>query len=449
MAIESTHLSTIVPNLGVGEIADAVARREITPIEIVEALLERVAATEGKVQAWSYLDAAGARAQARILSDEVVTGRLRGPLHGVPFGIKDEFHVEGLPTGMRALDILPMEPEDATVVTRLRAAGAIVMGKTHMPVRNKELPTRNPWNQEHTAGGTSSGSGASVGARMVPFAIGEQTMGSNLRPACYCGCAGLKPTYGRISRFGCFPFAWSVDHVGLIGRSFSDLALVLSVLAGPDSKDHTAIADSAPPADLQLEAMRPPRIGLVRNFALDRSEPVVLEALERSVSLMKQAGAQISDFNLPDEFPLVYQADRIVTAAEGATFHADEHPDMDLSGSAGRSGALVPATYYLQARRMRAWLTEKVLAAIGPLDAILTPTTPAPAPKPPGTGNATFLVPWSFLGFPAITVPCGLSPEGLPMGLQFITRPRADYQLLQVGAWTENVIGRLPAPPLP
>jgi Asp-tRNA(Asn)/Glu-tRNA(Gln) amidotransferase A subunit family amidase len=367
----------------------------------------------------------------------------------VPYGIKDEFHVQGMPTGMRGLDVLPIEPDDATCVARLREAGAIVMGKTHMPVRNKELPTRNPYNQEHTAGGTSSGSGASVGARMVPFAIGEQTMGSNLRPACYCGCAGLKPTYGRISRFGCFPFAWSVDHVGLIGRSFEDLAAVLSVIAGPDPRDHTALSEPAPSVELHLEGIRLPRIGLVRNFALDRTEPVVREALDRSVDSMRQAGATVSDFKLPEEFPLVYEADRLVTAAEGATFHAAEHPEMDLSGSAGRSGALVPATYYLQARRVRAWLAAKVIEAMGTLDAILMPTTPAPPPKPPGTGNATFLVPWSFLGFPAITVPCGLSPEGLPMGLQMVTRPRNDYHLLQVGAWTQGVIGKLPAPTLP
>jgi Asp-tRNA(Asn)/Glu-tRNA(Gln) amidotransferase A subunit family amidase len=274
-------------------------------------------------------------------------------------------------------------------------------------------------------------------------------MGSNLRPACYCGCAGMKPTYGRISRFGCFPFAWSVDHVGLIGRSFPDLALVLSVIAGPDPKDRSALKEAPPLADLDLDHFGPPRIGLVRNFALNQAEPVMQEAVARCAEQLKAAGATVTDFALPDEFPLVYQADRIVTAAEGATFHAMEHPEMDLSGSAGRSGALVPATYYLQARRMRSWLTDKVVAAIGPLDAIMMPTTPAPAPKPPGTGNATFLVPWSFLGFPAITVPCGLSPEGLPMGLQFVATPSSDYNLLRVGAWTEDVLGPLPAPALP
>jgi aspartyl-tRNA(Asn)/glutamyl-tRNA(Gln) amidotransferase subunit A len=436
-----------VTSMGVIEQAALVAKGELRPDELVEQTLARIQAIEGRIHAWSQLDVEGARAQAEALTKEAAAGKLRGPLHGVPYGIKEEFHVKGMSTGMRSADPLPIESEDATVVARLRDAGAVFLGKTYMPLHDQPVPTRNPWNQEHTAGGTSSGSGASVGAHTVPFAVGEQTMGSNLRPAVYNGCTGLKPTWGRISRFGCFPFAWSCDHVGLIARSFPDIALVLSVVAGPDPKDRSALPLPPPPADLEMTSYRPPKVGVVRNFVLERTEPAMREKLEDAVARMRDAGASVTDFNLPDEWPLVYQADRVVTAAEGATLHAQEHPYMDPSGSGGRSGALVPATYYLQARRIRNWLSEKVIGAMGELDAIVMPTTPAPAPKPPGTGNATFLVPWSFLGFPAITVPAGLI-DGLPVGLQFISRPANDYELLRLGAWTENVIGRLPAPPI-
>jgi aspartyl-tRNA(Asn)/glutamyl-tRNA(Gln) amidotransferase subunit A len=307
------------PTQGVVECAAAVARGEISPSEVVEAALERIAAVDGRVRAWSYLDAEGARAEARRLTELADGGRLLGPLHGVPVGIKDEFHVRGMPTGMRPRTPPIPEEQDATVVTRLREAGAIILGKTFMPIGRQLPPTRNPWNLEHTAGGTSSGSGAAVGARMVPFAIGEQTMGSNLRPAAYCGVAAIKPTYGRISRFGCLPFAWSLDHVGLIGLSFADLALVLSVVAGPDPRDPTALPDPPPSADLGLQDFRPPRIGVVRNFFLDRCEKVMLDAVEAAAGRFAAAGASIGDVLLPAEFELVWSADRVVSAAEGAT----------------------------------------------------------------------------------------------------------------------------------
>src|SRR6266550_2495872 len=214
---------TVIHELGAGEIAQAVKNRVLSPVEVLEAYLKRIKALDVKVQAWSLVDWDGARRQAMELEAEAAKGSLRGPLHGVPIGVKDEFHVRGLPTGMRDWSELPVEPEDATCVARLRSAGAIIVGKTHMPINGRLPPTRNPWNLEHTAGGTSSGSGAAVGARMVPLALGEQTVGSNLRPAAYCGVDAIKPTYGRVSRFGCFPFIWSLDHVGLIGLNMEDL----------------------------------------------------------------------------------------------------------------------------------------------------------------------------------------------------------------------------------
>jgi Asp-tRNA(Asn)/Glu-tRNA(Gln) amidotransferase A subunit family amidase len=338
---------------------------------------------------------------------------------------------------------------DAGVVTKLREAGALVLGKTYMPTDGKTPPTRNPYNQEHTAGGTSSGSGAAVGARQVPICIGEQTMGSNLRPAAYCGLSGMKPTYGRISRYGCFPFAWSVDHVGLIGLSMEDLALVLSCVAGPDPLDRSTIQEPPPPADLRLSEMRPPRLGFVRNFFFPQAEPPMQAAVEKAAASLRAAGADVRDLDLPKEFELTWQAQRLITASEGATFHAMRHPDKDLSGSAGRSGALIPATYYLQARRWRNWFVNKLREEVfSQFDAILMPATPAAAPKGFQTGNANFLVPFSMMGLPAITTPAALSPEGLPLGLELVAAPREDYNLLRVGAWCEGIIERIPLPDL-
>jgi aspartyl-tRNA(Asn)/glutamyl-tRNA(Gln) amidotransferase subunit A len=438
----------------VRELAAQIASGSLGPDRLLDGVLERVGRLEPKVQAWSYLDAEAARFEAEVLTAESRRGQLRGPLHGIPFGVKDEFHVRGMPTGMRNVETPVPEPEDATVVARLRAAGAIVLGKTHMPVGRRIPPTANPWNQEHTAGGTSSGSGAAVGARMVSFAIGEQTMGSNLRPAAYCGVVGLKPTYGRISRFGCFPFAWSLDHVGLIGLSVADLALVLSVVAGADERDPSALSDPPPAAELAIASMAPPRIGVVRNFFLEGCDACVLDAIDNATRALRDAGAKVEDILLPEDFALTWTADRVVSAAEGATFHAPAHEneaysDRDFSGSAGRAGALIPAPYYLQARRIRRWLLQRLqVEAFSEVDALLMPTVPGPAPRRPSTGNAQLLVPWSFLGLPALTLPYQFSPDGLPLALQFVAGHKNDYELLRAGAWCEAVLGSFPAPDL-
>jgi aspartyl-tRNA(Asn)/glutamyl-tRNA(Gln) amidotransferase subunit A len=432
----------------VRDIAGAVAAGDLTPDDVIEATLSRIGQLEPLVQAFTLLDAEGAREQARVLTAEAKAGELRGPLHGVPVAIKDEFHIKGMPTAMRGLDNPPLEPEDATCVARLRAAGAIIVGKTTMPIEGVMPPTRNPWNLEHTAGGTSSGSGAAVGARMVPFAIGEQTAGSNLRPAAYNGVAGLKPTYGRISRFGCYPFTWSRDHVGLIGLTMADLALVLSVIAGPDERDPTTIQEAPPPADLKLDEFAPPRIGVVRNFYPERTEPIMQEAIESAAARFAAAGATVSDFLLPQQFGLSWHAANLV-GAEGAVFNLGQQM---LQGAGGRppqrrAAELIPATYYVQARRIRTWLTGVIRDMMAGIDALLMAVAPGAAPKGlTSTGDASLLVPWSFLGFPAITVNAGLSPEGLPLGIQLVATPRADWDLLRTGAWAEEVLGRLPAP---
>jgi Asp-tRNA(Asn)/Glu-tRNA(Gln) amidotransferase A subunit family amidase len=343
---------------------------------------------------------------------------------------------------MRGGDNIPLEPEDATVVARLRQAGAIIMGKTHMVIGGKPPPTRNPWNLEHTAGGTSSGSGAVVGARMVPFAIGEQTAGSNLRPAAYCGVSGLKPTYGRISRFGCYPFSWSFDHVGIIGLSMEDIALVLSVVAGPDPRDPSAYDEPPPPAELRLHEIDHPRIGVVQSYFPERSEDEALDAVDLAAELLEDAGAVVSDVLLPDDFDLVSTI-RPLFGGESAVFHARH------GRGGGRAASLIPATYYLQARRVRAWLAMRMQAFFNDYDALLMPTAPSAAPRGlEDTGDSVLLRPWSFLGFPAITISGGLSPRGMPLGLQFVGARKGDYHLLQVGAWCEDILGRLPAPPL-
>lgn len=427
--------------LKVRELAAGVAKGDFTPSDILEASLARIMEYEDRVQAWTVVDWDGARAQALALDAEAAAGKLRGPLHGVPVAIKDEFHVAGFATAMKGPDA-PIEPADATVVARLRAAGAIIVGKTTMPVDGVMPPTRNPFNLEHTAGGTSSGSGAAVGARMVPFAIGEQTAGSNLRPAAFNGVGGLKPTYGRISRFGCVPFAWSRDHVGLMGLDMADIALVLSCVAGPDPLDPSALPDLPPPADLNMKDYGVPRIGVVKNFFPERTGASMQGAVEDAAKQFAEAGATVVEVMLPKEYELAWHGANAISA-EGAAMHAGTPP----SRPGQRASELLPATYYIQARRIRTWLTSLVTAMYADVDALLMAVAPEPAPKGlSSTGDASLLSPWSYLGFPAITVNNGITAENLPLGIQLVGAPKTDYELLRLGAWCEGVLGLLPAP---
>lgn len=442
---------------GVRDIAVAIATGELTPDEIADGVIHRIEQVEPLVQAFSQIDLDLVRDQAATLTAEAARGDLRGPLHGVPVGIKEWFDVEGFPTLLHGLDT-PPAAADAGVVAALRAAGAIIVGKTHVPIDDVPPPTRNPWNLEHTAGGSSSGSGAAVAARMVPATLGEQTTGSNIRPAAFCGIGALKPSYGLTSRLGMFPGAWSRDHPGIMGLTMADIAVILEVLVDADRDDPTI---SATPEPAPHDDGEPPTIGLVRNFLPDLTEPVMREAVERAATRLADAGAKVVDVALPDDFGAVWDAMEL-GRAETATYLARRRAtaasvsmaDIDRPGVASvrgvrREAELIPATFYVQARRVRHWLTVQLTRLLREqgLDALLTAAAPGPAPAGlTTTGSQALASPWSFLGFPAACINGGLSPEGLPLGLQLLDTPRRDFALLKVGGWCENVLGTLPAP---
>jgi aspartyl-tRNA(Asn)/glutamyl-tRNA(Gln) amidotransferase subunit A len=443
------------------EIAGAVARGEVTPTEVLESVVERIEATEPRLKAWTTLKLDLARNEAAVLTAEAKSGKLRGPLHGVPVGVKEWFNVAGFPTLLKGMDA-PPEPLDATVVARLRAAGAIIVGKTTVPLDDKPPATTNPYNAEHTAGGSSSGSGAVVGARVVPITLAEQTAGSGLRPAAYCGVAGIKPTYGYLSRFGLFPGAWSRDHATLIGYTMADIALVMSCLAGYDPLDPTTAHIEPMPAGLDLASLGAPRVGVIRNFFPKLMQPDMLTAIEINAAKLKDAGADVVDVLLPREFDLAWKCAEM-TWAESLTRKAgSESKPLRLEdlvssrasiGTAGgvRASEFVPATYYIQARRIRTWLTGMLtdLMKKQGLDAMLTAPAPGGAPKSlVSTGDPTLQIPWSFLGFPCTTINGGLGSDGMPLGLQFASTPGTDYELMRTTAWCEKVIGLLAPPTL-
>ena len=439
------------------EAAAAIRRKAISPVDLVEALLARIDALEPQVQAWALVDRDGARAEARRCADETARGTLRGPLHGVPFAVKDIYYTAGLPTEAGSRVYAGFVPTfDATSVARLKEAGAILLGKVHTTefATFDPSPTRNPWNPGHTPGGSSPGSTAAVAARMVPASLGSQTAGSVLRPASYCGVTALKPTYGRISLRGIVPITWIHDHVGIMTRSVEDLALLLQATAGHDPADPTSAREPVPDYRVALERRQPPRIGVLRDYFFERADPEVASRTQEAADRLARAGPRVEEAKLPPSFGVIHAVSWTIIVVGAAAFHADLYADKAaLYGPRIRSlieaGLLVPGELYARSLRIRRQFRREIVAVLSGFDVLLTPTTVTPAPAGlDSTGDPAFQVPWSVAGLPTITLPIGLSASGLPLGLQLIAAPFAEEALLSAAAWCEDVLGRLPPPPL-
>jgi aspartyl-tRNA(Asn)/glutamyl-tRNA(Gln) amidotransferase subunit A len=419
-------------SLSVVEAARRIAEGTLSPTALLEACLERISARDETVRAWVAVDETGARATARERTEEARAGRPRGPLHGIPVAIKDIFHVAGATTTCGAAAAFhTTATADAAAVARLRAAGAIVLGKAHTTefAYFEPGPTRNPWNPAHTPGGSSSGSAAAVAARMVPLALGTQTVGSVLRPAAYCGVVGFKGTYDLIPTDGVVPLAWSFDHVGIFARRVADVALALDVLAA-----------RAP----GVSAIRPPRLAVAPEL-LERATPEVAALIRATAERFVRAGARVSEVTLPASFADVHAAGRSVLEVEAAAYHeelyrvhaAQYRPRTRELIAAGLSR---PAVAYARAQRARLAFRRDVMPLLAAHDALLSPTAPSPAPEGLATGDPWFCAPWSFAGVPAISLPIGVSALGLPHAIQLVGAIDEDAAILAVAAWCERVV---------
>jgi Asp-tRNA(Asn)/Glu-tRNA(Gln) amidotransferase A subunit family amidase len=438
--------------------AQRIRQRELSPVALVESLLQQIDRLEPKVEAWVTIDRSGALATAKQLAAEVERGSTRGPLHGVPIGIKDIYWTAGIKTTCGSRIFTDHVPSyDATTVARLKQAGAIVLGKTVTTefATADPGPTRNPWNPDHTPGGSSSGSAAGVAARMVPVAVGSQTGGSIQRPAAYCGVFGLKPTHGRVSNYGVFPVSWCLDHMGPLARTVTDIALVLQVLAGHDPLD--ASSSRAPVPDYVQavqRADRPPRLGLVRQFYLERADPALRGHTEQVAEQLARAGAAVEEVKLPDSFGAVLSAHRIIMHVEAAAVHAGlfrNHADLyrpNLRATI-ETGTLIPGVSYMQAQRIRRQFRQDMAQLFQHVDFLLAPAATGPAPLGlTSTGDASFNSPSSFSGLPALTIPSGLSAAGLPFAIQFMGPAFAEDRLLAAARWCEATLNVNLKPPL-
>jgi aspartyl-tRNA(Asn)/glutamyl-tRNA(Gln) amidotransferase subunit A len=440
-------------DLSARDAAALVRRRELSPVDLVRALLERIERLEPTVQAWETLDAEGALLLARERERELFAGAPLGPLHGVPVGVKDIFFTLGLRTtaGFAPYDRF-VPPFDAAAVARLRAAGAIILGKTVTTQFAYTDPprTRNPWDRARTPGGSSSGSAAAVAARMAPLALGSQTAGSVLRPAAYCGVVGLKPTFGRISRSGVFPDAWTLDHVGVIARSAADCALALGVLAGYDPRDPSTVDRPVDDYVLYDTPLYTPRIAVLPEF-VERAAPAVRAHNAEVVRALASADAVLDEVRLPVPVDLLLAVHQVTMQSEMAAVHAPllaQHADAYAPRLRAyvEAGQLIPAAAYLHAQRLRRRARSELDLLLERYDALLLPTASNVAPDPSTTGDPTFQAPWTLLGLPAISLPTGLSAEGLPFGTQLVGARWNEAGLLALARWVET---RLPAPALP
>ncbi|MSP37020.1 MAG: amidase [Deltaproteobacteria bacterium] len=412
--------------------------------QLVEACLAQIRAVDDNIQAWAFLDPEYALSQARALDQLRLEGKAIGPLHGVPVAIKDIFDTADMPTECGSAIYAGRTPSrDATVVSLLRAAGAVIMGKTVTTEFAYFSPgkTRNPHNADHTPGGSSSGSAAAVAANMVPLAIGSQTNGSTIRPAAYCGVIGFKPTHGLISRHRVSLLSRSLDHVGLFARTIDDIALLAEQLAAYDENDpdtrpraripFTAVAAEEPPLD--------PMFAFIKTPMWERADE---DTKEGFAEIVEHLGVQVEEVDLFPSASEAWQWHQTIMSAEMASNLAREWERgrgamSDALRKQIEAGRAVSAFDYLHALKQIAPVNESFVELFEQrYDAILTPAAPTAAPKGlTSTGDPSFCTLWTLCGMPCITLPFLQSADGLPIGVQLVGPRGGDARLLRTARW--------------
>jgi Asp-tRNA(Asn)/Glu-tRNA(Gln) amidotransferase A subunit family amidase len=425
--------------------AEDIRRGRLSPVDLVKSCLERIQRSEERVRAWVLVDGEGALARAEECAREIERGGWRGPLHGIPLAIKDIFDVFDWPTAAGSrLWKNSIARQDAVVVRRLRQAGAVFLGKTVTTqyASFDPPPTRNPWNLARTPGGSSSGSAAALACGMCLGALGSQTGGSITRPASYCGVAGCKPTFGRISVDGVVPLAPSLDHVGPLARCVRDLAILLQAIG--ERPASAGWWDAHQPANAGRSPA--PRLGRFRGLFDHRADSAVTEMMRQVCTRLEKQGAIIIDVPEPAAFAEVLPRHRTIMAVESAAFHQERlrrHPeDYDpWIRKLLEEGLNCPAPEYARCKDHQKLLRSEMEPCFDGIDALLTPATTNPAPDAGSTGDPAFNSPWSYTGFPTISFPAGLSPDGLPLAIQLVGRPGSESELFPVALWCEDALG--------
>ena len=420
------------------ETVKGIESRRFTSEEYTQALLARIASLDEDILAWAWLKPAEAIKAARRSDRHLDSGAAPGPLQGVPVGVKDIFATAGVPTEMGSPAFAGHIPNrSAEVIERIEARGGFVMGKTVTTECAFLHPgkTRNPWNPLHTPGGSSSGSAAAVAAGFVPAALGTQTNGSVIRPAAFCGVVGFKPTQGLIPIAGALTFSHTLDQPGLFTRSVEDAAWLAAALSGDGATLSPTISATS----------SPPRLAVVKTPVWEQAGDDAKQNFRHNIQTIRKGGARVEEVELPEIFSHAHRSIRTIMAVESALnmeeLHRKQAPFLsstlkDFIAEGTDTGAVV----YLQALKMRLALQDELDRFLTKYDAIITPPATGEAPATlEQTGNPTFCSIWSLCGVPAITIPVGFGPLGLPLGLQIVGPQGKDDRALSAAHWCERL----------
>jgi aspartyl-tRNA(Asn)/glutamyl-tRNA(Gln) amidotransferase subunit A len=451
--------------LSITEAASGLRRRAISPVELVQACLNRIESIDDKLHSFITVTAELALEQAKTAEQKINRGTNRGPLHGIPIALKDLYATKGIRTTCHSAVLQDWVPDqDATTVTKLREAGTILLGKLGMhefafggPSIDAPFPAvRNPWNTAHIPGGSSSGSGAALAAGLCYGSLGSDTGGSIRAPSSHCGIVGIKPTYGRVSRCGVVPLSWSLDHAGPMARSVEDCALLLQVIAGYDASDPASVNVSVPDFSSQLRnGIKGLRIGVPRAnwFTENRgTEPETESVFHDALKTLEDLGGLIVELD-GQPFSIARKANQTLLVAEAYAYHErrlQETPEKFGTSVRRRilEGAFLSAADYITAQRVRTVLNQQIHANFLRVDIFATPTVPRPPEAfesmDPNEQNLrpSFTNPFNLTGLPAISVPCGFTRSELPVGLQIVAQPfqeatafRVAYTYEQATPW--------------
>ena len=449
-----------LPFLTASQLSRLIETKEVSPVEATEAYLDRIEAVDPKLN--SYITVTGEQAleAARQAEHEIATSQHRGPLHGVPMAVKDQFNTAGIRTtgGSSILkDNIP--DEDATVITNLKKAGAVMLGKLNMSefamaeIYNHPYGTpRNPWDLERNPGTSSSGSGAATAASLCATSLGEDTGGSIRGPANFSGLVGLRPSHGRVSRHGVLGGSWSMDTVGPISRSVEDAAITIQAIAGYDPKDRYSWNVPVPDYRQALTGdIQGIKLGVVQErMDSPNLDPEVRDTVAKAISALGELGASSQDVSIPLA-PKAGALTMSILSVEWSNLHRPLfEPNIDELDHNNKirflTGSVIPAQFYYKSQKIRAVLRQQILDALEQVDVLVLPTGPVTAPpveSVPGVqskehaltglaGRISFTGPFNLAGTPALSVPCGFSSSGMPMGLQIVGRPFAEETVLRV-----------------